>query len=401
VAARIDLPVGGTTALGALVEASLVDAQLDGDARYRLLETVRALAHDRQGAHPGEVDHAADVFAAWAIETAAHIDARCRTTDEPRADRRLRRELANLRAAHEAAVARGDLDTAIAISVSLDVPSSYRDLPEVWGWATRLLEVPGLEVHPRRAEALGVASEAAWLRGDLLAAEALALEGLALGGSDLRSLHGLAAVSMFRGDPARALELWQQAADLDPMYLPTCALAAVYAHHDDAEALQQKGVRWASHHGSLSDLAFAHYAGGELAATDPEAHYTAAIGLARRAGSTFVEGIAMVGLAALRGRSGQRAAALEMYEQLVRYWQKTGNWTQQWTTLRNLAALLAASGDPATAAVIMASAAAAPEAAADQTGHAAPSDEAAPVDRGEVVNRALRAITHQRGSPPA
>jgi predicted ATPase/DNA-binding SARP family transcriptional activator len=400
VADRIDLCLGGTPALSALVEASLVDALLDGDARYRLLETVRAVAHDRRREHPGEVDRAADVLAAWAVETAARIDAESRTTDEPRADRRLRRELANLRAAHEAAVARGDLDTAVAISVSLDVPAAFRDLPEVWGWATRLLDVPGMEAHPRRAELLGVASEAAWLRGDLSAAEALAVEGLALDARCVRCLNGLATVNMFRGDPAHARDLWQQAADLDPMYLHTCALAATYAHHDDAEALQQNAVRWASEHGSLSDLAFAHYAGGELAETDSEAHYAVAIDLARRAGSTFVEGIAMVGLAALRGRAGHRAEAFDMYEQLVRYWQETGNWTQQWTTLRNLAVLLERTGDPATAAVIMASAAAAPEAAADQTGHAALTDDAAPVDRGEVVTRSLQAIVRQRGSSP-
>jgi tetratricopeptide (TPR) repeat protein len=398
VADGIDLPLGGTAALSALVDASLVDAQLDGEARYRLLETVRALAHERQREHAGEADRAADVLAAWAVDTAAQIDAASRTADEPLADRRLRLELANLRAAHEEAVARGDLETAVAISVSLDVPASFRDLPEVWSWAARLLDVPGIDTHPRRVEVLGIAAEAAWLRGDLSSAEALALEGLAVEPREPRCLHSLAAAHMFRGDAARARELWQEAAEIEPMYLPPCAIAATYAHHEDADRLQKEAVNWASSHGSLSDLAFAHYAGGELAMTDPEVHYGTAIELARRAGSTFVEGVAMVGLAALRGRAGLRAEALEMFEQLVRYWQDTGNWTQQWTTLRNLAVLLEGSGDSTTAAVIMASAAAAPEAAADEAGHATLPDGTAPIDRGAVVGLALQAIARERGS---
>jgi tetratricopeptide (TPR) repeat protein len=396
VAAATDLPMGGTVELAGLVDASLVQAQLDAEPRYRMLETVRALAKDRQRDVAGEAERARAVMVDWACRTAADIDAVSRTVEEPRADRRLRRELANLRAAHQAALQSNDLDSAIAITVSLDEAAGIRDLPEVWAWAARLAEWPDVDDHPRYAEVLGAAAEGRWLQGDLRTAEDMALRGIELGDPKGRCAHSLAAVSLFRGTPERAASLWREAAPHEPIYLSSAALAAIYSRQLDlAKELNDQAGALAAERGSLSDLGWVHYVAGEMGGEGALAEYEQAVEMAHRAGATFVEGVATVGLAAFLTRAGEDLRALTTYEQLLRYWLGTGNWPQQWTTLRNLAVLLERRGDEDTAATIIASADAATDAAAVLDGSwPAPADTVLP--RGEVVVRALAAIERQR-----
>jgi tetratricopeptide (TPR) repeat protein len=202
---------------------------------------------------------------------------------------------------------------------------------------------------------------------------------------------------MFQGDPALALELWQRAADIDQMYLGTCALAAGYADQLDIMwDTYRRAIRWGTEHGSLSDLAFTHYVAGEFSEDDAETHFGEAISLAQRAGANFVEGVARVGLSSRHARAGRDEAALRGFDEVIRYWRGTGNWTQQWTTLRNLAVLLERRGDPDTAALIVASASVAAEASADLRaigGDDVPAVE--PVGRGEAVRTALLAIERQ------
>ncbi len=49
---------------------------------------------------------------------------------------------------------------------------------------------------------------------------------------------------------------------------------------------------------------------------------------------------------------------------MVRYWERTSSWTQQWTTLRNVAELLTRSGRYGDAALLLAAADADPDASA-------------------------------------
>ena len=67
--------------------------------------------------------------------------------------------------------------------------------------------------------------------------------------------------------------------------------------------------------------------------------YQRAIELAQSAGSSFVEGIALVGLASLLGRSGAATIALPRFRSIIRRWRRMGVWHHQWTTLRNLVQL--------------------------------------------------------------
>ena len=59
--------------------------------------------------------------------------------------------------------------------------------------------------------------------------------------------------------------------------------------------------------------------------------------------------------------------ALRGYREFIDYWDRAGNWTQQWVTLRNLAQLLRRLGDDEPAALLDATADQAPDAPAAGT----------------------------------
>ena len=179
-------------------------------------------------------------------------------------------------------------------------------------------------------------------------------------------------MALFQGDPRTACEQWLTVTDLTPAdggrYLPPAALAAGYAGDvDRARSLLDRAIGAADALGAPSHRAFAVYAAAEMAAgPDPDAAtdlYGRAIELARRSGATFVEGVASVGVVRLWGASGRTRQALEGYRRLIHDWQRAGHWTQMWTTLRNAVAPLADAGQPEAAALALAAADAAPEAA--------------------------------------
>jgi hypothetical protein len=70
-----------------------------------------------------------------------------------------------------------------------------------------------------------------------------------------------------------------------------------------------------------------------------------------------------VGLVVLQAASGQVREALAGYGELVDHWERTGAWTQQWTTLRNAADLFEHLGDHDVASFLRSTADTAPEAA--------------------------------------
>ena len=86
--------------------------------------------------------------------------------------------------------------------------------------------------------------------------------------------------------------------------------------------------------------------------------------LGRNAGDTFVIGVATIGLFTLRAIDGREQEALAGYREAIELFARTGYWTHQWITLRNLAILLRRLGDVETAEIIEAAADVAPDAPA-------------------------------------
>jgi predicted ATPase/DNA-binding SARP family transcriptional activator len=374
-----DLRLGSDpeSVLARLVDASMVEADIgEGGTRYRMLDTLRAFGLDRLTA-AGEWAAATDRMQRWAVERTAEIAAGMTTEREPEADATLRRELANLRAAWRSARSRGALDEAAAMVTALYDAMTYRDLVELRTWAEELAGDPELAGHPAEARVLGTAAEAAYHRGDHDRAERLARAGLERAtdaAGTWSCLSPLSVVALARGAYAETVEHSLAAAALAPgarENLGIAALALAYSGDADrARTLNDRGLAGAV---SPSMRAWGAYVTGEIETAvgrrdRAEPHYVRAVDLARTAGATFLVGVASVGLLAARADAGRVREALVGYREVVDYFARTGNWTHQWETLRNLADLLRRLGDEQPADLLEAAADRAPDAAARAAG---------------------------------
>ncbi len=352
-----------------LVDSSLLVAD-PAIGRYHLLFTVRSFLLDELE-RLGEGEEAHRRFLARCRVMAAEIGARMSGPDEAATDRRLRAELDNLRSALD----RAGLDDRVAIAVAVNQVVTWRDLNEVWAWATDLADDAAIVDHPERLAVLAGAAEAARLVGDFETARSRARE--VIDESDsvdteslLRAWSVLAVVDHFHGDFAGAQEEWlRAAAGPSPersTFVGSAALAAAYG--GDLETARRLLAEARSEAKCASHRAFASYVEGELlAATNPadavpcyEAAITEAVGV----GCTFIEGVASVSLASARTRIGDWVRASDGFIQLITMWRRTGQSTQLWTTARNAAELLAVTGRPRSAALVLLVAAEQPGAAA-------------------------------------
>jgi predicted ATPase/DNA-binding SARP family transcriptional activator len=358
--------------LARLVDASMLTADADLVARYTMLETIRSLARQEQVA-AGEQEQAEQVLLDWGSEVARRVGRDFGTRADAAVDRLIRRELPNLRAARAVARRRGSIEGMVEAVLLLSEPAQQRDLPELGAWTIDLATSPLVAAHPQRGELLGAAANASWMRGDLAGATRLAEEGLATAEGEARrwSLDALGAVRLFEADTLAAEQLWVEAATYVPVphYLASAALAAGYRGEvDHALSLLGPSFARATELESDSYLSYCHYVRAEvMAPVHPEEarqDYTTAIELAQRVGASFVGSLASVGLVSLLAREGDVREALTGFRWLLRYFSRSGNWTQQWTTVRNLAALLAQHGEAEVAALLLRCADAAAEGAA-------------------------------------
>lgn len=337
-----------------LVDASLVSVDRSM-IRYRLLFTVRAFLLDELATR-GELGAAESRFLTWATEAADEIGTGLFSPNEAEADRRLRAELANLRAAWDSALLRGDVDTCIAITAALDEAAIWRDLRELWAWCLELADNPLIVGHPLEIRVVGGAAEAARLTGDFDRCTALAQRGLALpvdeeNTEQLRSScwSALGAVAHFGGDFTQASTLWARAGRggvrAAAGFLSAAALSAAYGgQHELATALLVEAREENALTRCGSHEAFCDYVDGEMVAVeDPSSavgSYLGAIEEARRVGANFIEGVASVALASARARTGDHATAADQFDRLLEYWSRTGHQPQLWTTARNAVPLL-------------------------------------------------------------
>lgn len=414
IAADLDVQPGPDSVLARLVDASMIQPDFEGPTRYRMLEPLRAFGLDRLAA-ADEDQAAAGRMLRWAVELTAWIETTLATEREPEADAVLRRELPNLRAAWRLARSQGCLDEAAAMVVALFEAVAYRDLIEIRDWAEELPDDPALATHSRATAVLGTAAEAAYHRGDYRRADRLARAGLerADDAGSWYCLMSLSVADLARGayGDAVAHALAAAARGTQPREnLGIAALATAYAGDlTEARTLNDRGLADAA---SPSMRSWSAYVAGEIETCAghselAEQHYLRAIDLARTSGATFLVGVATVGLLAVRATAGRIHDALRGYRDVIDYFARTGNWTHQWVTLRNLADLLRQLDDNEPAALIDAAADRAPDApavavgapdapAADRSADAGPPPHSAavapPAGRAAVLELARRAI---------
>lgn len=367
-AADLGLAADAVGSLAHLVDASMVEPSFGAGSRYRMLDIMRSFARE-QLEDAGEAERAIERFLRWALDLAAWIDRTSDTDQESLADRALRRELANLRSAWRLLRGREQRDDAVCLVIGLTDAAGWRDLTEVWEWALELADDPATETRRDAASVLGLAASCAWSRGDLERADRLARKGLTLAGDGAwRCEATLALLALSRGDLTAAVAHGTEAAVNATRLDQSLGVAALAAAYDgDLESATALNDRLASISASPTLEGFHHYVAGEIEALTArpdraEDEYERAIALARHSGATLVEGIASVGLLTIRANVGRVADALDGYGDLIEYWERTGGWVQQWTTLRNLARLLHSLGEAETALFLDAAADHAPDA---------------------------------------
>lgn len=349
--------------LAGLAERSLLT--VEGSGRYRMLRPLRAFARQRladRGALSAVADRHAAVLTARAEQAAGPP-----LTDEGR--RWLEAALDDLREARHRAQLTGDAALLGRLVAALYRFDYWRPGGELIGWADAALDVDGIDDEPTAPQVYAAAAAAAWRRGDLDRARALAVRGTELGtGPDdparAFALEALGDTASFAGRLADAEAAFRESArvarfggdpDSEVLGLASAGLVLAYAGRvAEGTAVADAAADLAPQAGPGA-RAFARYAQGECRAeTAPDEAVVlveeAAV-LARDCGAWFVEGVARVTAASVRGRQGDRAAALRAFGEEIRRWRRSGNWTQQWTTLRNLADLLVAldADEPAVA----------------------------------------------------
>ncbi len=359
--------------LAELAERSLLTRARDasGDALcYRLLRPVRAVARQRL-ADGGEAADVADRHAATMIAGAE------RAAGPPltEAGRRwLEAALDDLRAARRRVRLVGDAAGLARLVTAVFWFDYWRPGTELLGWADDVLEMPGDRQEAAGPQVHAAAATAAWMSGDLPRARRLAEQAMVLGsGPDdpahVLSLEAAGDVAFFEGRLADAEAAFDELVwlarrledtDAEANALGAVALARAYTGRITAAVgTADEADRVAAHAGPAA-RAFARYACGECRAeSEPDAALELveeAVELAANCGARFVEGVARLTAASLRARHHDPAAAAPAYAELLRHWRRSGNWTQQWTTLRNVAELLAHLGIHASAVVITAAA---------------------------------------------
>jgi non-specific serine/threonine protein kinase len=330
-----------------LVDASLVvaEAQPDGTARYRLLETLRQYAGQRLAARAAEAAAVRERHAAFYLDLAER--ARAPEGGPPAAPDSLVAEHENARAAPDALAAEhenlraalrwyrdgGRARESLALAGAL---SSFwwrrGSLTEGRDWLCAALGLPGAAAHPApRARAAHEAGRFLWSLDALTAADARFAESLALCRAlgdrpgEARALHLLGHVALDRGDYVAAGGCF--AADL---------------------ALSRGLGDWSQIANALYGLGDVAYARADPAAARRQ--YEESLAAARRAGpGRFEEAVVLRRLGVLAEDAGDLATARQRYVASGLLIRATGSRWPLPEALECLAGLAAAAGAPARA----------------------------------------------------
>ena len=211
--------------LAALIDKSLVtmDGELDGDARYRLLDTIREYATDRL-ATSGEQSAVRMLHRDYLLRLVESIVAQAFLRGDPPWPARVamycraEAERDNCRAALALCVERGDPAKGLRLCTALRGPwIAYGDVSEGAGWFDRFLGLDAPVPGPLRARALMIRAELAFELQDYAVAAESARAGLELGKADggrggAGALRILAMVALRAGQLTDALAAAEAAA---------------------------------------------------------------------------------------------------------------------------------------------------------------------------------------------
>ena len=319
--------------LARLVARSLViTEEQDGEARYRLLETIRQYAQDKL-AEAGEVADIRARHLRWYLDLAIEAERELTGPDQAEWLARLDIESDNLRAALEWCASQPP-DSAVLLSLAADLWRFWLvrgNWNEGRSWLDRALTANESTRTPTRARALAAAGDLATEQADYDAAERLLQDSLTLW-RDLGDAEGIAKVLNHLGNLARAR-----------------------FEYDTARALLTEGLRLRRERGNERGVAVSLRNLGLLAAQQRDFEtarslYEEALPMARRQGDRRVVATLAHGLAAVRFADGDHDGAHELAEEGLELARRLGDRQLIAEVLTIVSGISAADGDAALAA---------------------------------------------------
>lgn len=345
--------------LAGLVDKSMVVVRnLTDHTRYAVLETLRAYGRERLQElgieQPLAVRHA-EYFTDLAERAGAGVE----TAAEREWIERVLPDYDNLRTAFERAMSDQNIDLALRLVAACAEIFGIRVGYEVFRWAERVASVAAPD-HRLYPAVVGTAARGAWARGEYANARGLAdlaggrVPGL---GTSRIAYPGdvLADLDLHEGEVERVLNYWDEQVAAarqggDPIRLGQTLSTGAVLH----------GVLG----GDFDPYLPAAYEGVEIAEStgNPTARSTAYFGLAfllkrsepGRALALFDEaaslagdvqnfwwyGIALMEAAATRAAHGDPVHAARLFDDVLDHWDRVGDWTELWISLRYVTRLL-------------------------------------------------------------
>jgi predicted ATPase/class 3 adenylate cyclase len=349
-----------------LVDRSLVvaDAEPDGTARYRLLETLRQYARQRLAASV-ETDHVRARHAAHFLVFADQAEPQIRGTDPAPCLDRLELEMDNFRSALDWTEASGEAEVGLRLVAALFWFLAHRHPTDGQSWLSRLLVLSTTPtVAPAiRAKALNTAGWLAWRVGDLAAARASCEQALDLArraGDRAQiawALTGLGWFASARGEDAVArplleesLALYEAIGDRRDVAYPLRALATIAGRARDRDRAVAYFERALAIHRAVGDpnaLGGVLLNQGTLARdfldfTEARRLYEESLAFSRAAGNTIGTASTLYALARLALLQHDHAAAREAFVHSITIFHEAGMRRAAARTLGWLTAVAAA-----------------------------------------------------------
>lgn len=348
--------------LAGLVDKSMVVVRSVTDrTRYSVLETLRAYGRERLQ-EQGIDRQLAKRHAVYFTELADRAGVGMHTAEEREWVERMLPDYDNLRTAFEFAMASGDSDLALRLVAGGTEVLGARIGYEVGSWGERVVAVADPE-HPLFAAVAGTAARGCWVRGDYAGARRLAAlaEGRVPGFGTARVSYPedvIADVALFEGDASGFLAYWDKEAararsDGDPIrlvhtvsVLATCQV--VLGKPETALPAAQEAVEVADRTANPTAQSTAYFTLAYLLKkSEPERALALFDEAARLAGGVqnfWWYGISLMEGAATRAVHDDPVAAAGLFIEVIDHWDRVGDWSQQWISLRHVARLLARLG---------------------------------------------------------
>jgi tetratricopeptide (TPR) repeat protein len=344
--------------LAGLVDKSMVVVRNVTDrTRYAVLETLRAFGRERlheQGIENELAIRHAEYFTDLIERAGAGVE----TPEESEWIERVLPDYDNVRTAFERAMSDKNVDLASRMVAWCAEILGIRVGYEVTRWCERVAAVIGPE-HPLFPAVVGMAARGAWARGEYVQARSWAslADGRVPGPGTSRIAYPadvLADVDLFEGKLDNVLSYWdEQAAQarrdghairLTQTLATGAVLHGVLRNYERALPIAQEAVEVAEGIGNPTSRSTAYFGlAFLLKKSEPGralALFDEAASLAGDVQNFWWYGIALMEAAATRSVHGDPAAAARLFDEVLDHWDRVGDWTELWITLRYVTRLL-------------------------------------------------------------